>query len=109
MKFRTMAAYAAGVVTAPAWFYVFRKKLGPLTFEIVADETMDKTLQEVMLMRNDFQDIRTQHGEKAKQLKAQGYSNEGIAKELGIDKHKVRWALSDPIDESKFRKFRQKS
>ena len=102
MTFKTLAAYAAGVVTAPAWIYVFRnplgKHVGPYMFEVIADEKMDKTLHEIMLMRNDFQDIREKHGTKAKQLKAQGYSNEGIAKELNLNKQQVRWALSDKIE-----------
>lgn len=102
MRFRTLAAYAAGVVTAPAWFYAFKKpiieKIGPYAFEVIADEVMDQNLQKIMLMRNDFQDVREKHGERAKQLKAQGYSNEGIAKELGIPKDQVRWALSTKIE-----------
>lgn len=101
MKFRTIFTYATGVVTAPAWFYAFRKQLAPLAFEVIADEKMDKALYEIMAMRNDFQDLRKKHGEKAKQLKAQGLSNEDIAKELGITPMKVRWVLSSKIgDES---------
>ena len=96
---KVVGAYVAGVVTAPAWIYAFRDKLAPLAFEIIADEQLDKNLQEMMLMRNDFQDIREKHGEKAKQLQAQGYSKDAIGKELGLNKRQVRWALSPKTDE----------
>lgn len=54
-----LLAYAAGVVTAPAWFYVFRKPIiYHLIVPVLADDKFNEPLYNVMRVRNDYKDAR---------------------------------------------------
>jgi hypothetical protein len=58
-----LLAYAAGVVTAPAWFYVFRKPLiDHIIVPIFTDDKLDGPLYNVMMARNDLKDEKKKKG-----------------------------------------------
>jgi hypothetical protein len=62
-----MSAYAAGVVTAPVWIYIFRKPLTEHVFiPILADEDFDEPLRTFMLNRNTLQDKKKTQADKGK-------------------------------------------
>lgn len=92
-----LLGYSAGVVTAPAVYYVFRKPLiktvGLYFFAILSDDDVNDTVYNLMSTRNDFQDLRKKYGKQVRQFKAQGYSIAEIAKMIGHSEKGVRLLL----------------
>lgn len=50
--------YSAGVVTAPVWYWVFRKPLSKALVPILADEELDTQLFTFMSARLEIQERR---------------------------------------------------
>lgn len=95
-----VAGYVAGVVTAPAVYYVFRKPLidhviTPLAMETFTSEEWDQRLFELMSLRLDFQDFQKKNSEKICQMKAQGHDISEIAKAVGHNEKVVRAVLNN--------------
>lgn len=94
-----LAGYIAGVVTAPAVYYVFRNPImehviTPLAMETVANTEWDERLFELMSLRLDFQDFQKKHGEEVRQMKAQGHDISEIAKVMGRSEKAIRAVLN---------------
>jgi hypothetical protein len=105
MKLKTLVAYSAGVVTAPAWYWVFRKPLmdhvvTPALAHTLMSEEMDETVFNLMSARLDFQDIAKNRAKEIHQLKAQGHSFPEIAKIMKINEKAIRlvYRVTDPED-----------
>lgn len=61
---KPILAYTAGVVTAPVWFYVFRKPLSKVLVPIVGDEQLNEPLYKFMSARNDYMDYKKKQNEQ---------------------------------------------
>lgn len=93
-----MLGYAAGVVTAPAVYFIFRKPLThyvvtPLSARTIMDEEWDERLFSFMSTRTDWQEFRKKHGKRVYEMKAQGFDNAKIADILGVTEKAVRLLL----------------
>lgn len=92
-----LLGYTAGVVTAPAVYFVFRKPLintvGIYIFGLLADEKVDASIYSLMTTRSDVQDLRKKHGRQIRQFKAQGHSVAEISKMIGHSEKAVRVLL----------------
>lgn len=58
-------AYAAGVLTAPVWYFMFRRPINRyILVPILADETLNEPLYNLMMVRNEVIDRKKkQEGE----------------------------------------------